>query len=221
MIDVLNIVTDKISIEDSMHTRVYIDGSITETAVITEVIDIEHETFEISLPLYENNKSEKPVTIRDSRTYSTDIDNDGLVEIPTLETLKGGKRITDDVEGYSNLNLTVWSKLDSDYNFEPEFKSLLNTTYGYMFIFPDEWIDSITAVYNNSTALLSFYILNDNETIGTELFSILPFSELKWNDNHNSYSKISSHGALIYGYRLHSNSYVSKDDIIDNFIIID
>ena len=221
MIEVLNIVTDKILIDDSMHTRVYIDGSITETAVITEVIDIEHESYEISLPLYENNTSEKPVTIRDNRTYSTDIDNDGIIEIPTLETLKGGKRITDGIEGFSSLNLTVWSELNDEYIIEPEFKSLLNTTHGYMYVFPEEWTDEITAVYNNTSALLTFYVLNENETIGAELFSILPFSELKWNDNHSGYSKIMSVGALIYGYSLTPNSYVTKEDIINNFMIID
>lgn len=221
MIEVINIVTDKILVDDSMHTRIYIDGSITETAVITEVIDIEHESYEISLPLYENNKSEKPVTIRNSRTYSIDIDNDGIVEIPTLETLKGGKRITDGVEGFSSLSLTVWSELTDEYDIKPEFKSLLNTTYGYMYIFPDEWTDKITAVYNNSSALLTFYVLNENETIGSELFSILPFSELKWNDNHSGYSKIISVGALIYGYSLNPNNYVTKEDIINNFVIID
>ena len=220
MIEVLNIVTDEVKLNDNLHTRIYIDGCITETAVITEIIDIEHESYEITLPLYENNKSEKPVTIRDSRTQSVDVDNDGIVEIPTLETLPGGKRITENGDEFTTLSLTVWSELKED-TIETEFKSLLNTTYGYMFIFPKEWADKITAVYNTSTTLLTFYALGENDILGSEIFSIMPFSELKWNDDHSGYTKISSSGALVYGYKLKSSSYITIDEITDNFVIID
>lgn len=217
-LDVFNMTTDTVNIDNKEHTRIYIDGIITETAAITEVIDIEHENFELTLPLYQNNISDKPVTLRDSRISSVDIDNDGVVEIPTLENLPCGERISDDTENPIPLNLTVWSELSDDL-IKTDFKCIFNSTYGYMFIFSQEWIGNITAVYNSDTALLKFHLLNDG-AVGDTVFMIKAFSELNWYDDHKQFEKISSSGALVYGYFYIANETVSVDDIKNNFVII-
>lgn len=218
LLEVFNIITDTVKIDGREHTRIYIDGIITETAAITEVIDIDHATFEISLPLYENNISDNPVTLRDSRISSADIDNDGVVEIPTLEGLTCGERISDDTEKPIPLNLTVWSEL-SDNLIENDFKCIFNSTYGYMFVFEDEWIDRLTVVYNSDTALMKFYLLEDG-AVGDTLFMIRAFSELKWDDGHEDFEKLSASGALVYGYYYIDNEFVNTDDIKNNFVII-
>ncbi len=221
LLEVFNMTVDTVKVDSQDHTRIYIDGTITESAAITEVIEIDHSTFEFSLPLYENNISGKPVTLRDSRTSSVDIDNDGIVEIPTLENLPYGERISDDTEKPIPLNLTVWSELsdDSDSLIETDFKCILNSTYGYMFVFANEWTDRITAVYNSDTALLKFYLLEDG-AVGDALFMLRAFSELKWDDEHGDYEKISASGALIYGYFYIDNELINADDIKNNFVII-
>lgn len=218
MIDVLNIEKDTVLFNGEKHTRIFVDGGISETAVITEVIDISHNDFEISLPLYETNISEKPLTIRDVSTLSTDIDGDGEIEIPTVENLPYSSVINN---GSShNLNLTIWSKL-SDGELTTEQKCLLNSSNGYMFIFPEEWINSITAVYNSTNSTLRFYEVDEGGTLGNELFSIRSFSEIKWKENDYDYTRLVSSGATVFGYTISENSeIITVDDITENFVIL-
>ncbi|MCH5190861.1 MAG: hypothetical protein J1F23_01710 [Oscillospiraceae bacterium] len=221
IIDVFNMTTDSFTVDEQAHSRIFLDGGISETGVITEVIDVLHDTFQISLPLYVSNISENSLTIRNIRTFCTDIDGDGIVEIPTPEALPSGVRIDDKEGNRSQLNLTVWSELEGE-QLTVDKKCLLNSAYGYMFNFPDEWLEIITAVYNNNNATLTFYKLDDEGTLAGEIFSLRAFSELKWEDNNYGYSKLDTHGAFVYGYSYVGNqeTVITKDDIIDNFVIL-
>lgn len=220
MLEILNIVTDNYIFEDKVHTRLYIDGLISETGVLTEVIDISHNDFAISLPLYESNISETPLTLRDVRTISQDIDDDGIVEIPTLETLLSGTSIASDSVEPMPLNLTVWSELH-DNVVTADFKCLLNSTFGYMFVYPEEYIGSLTAVYNTDTTTLTFYALDENETLGSELFSVRVFSKLNWDENDFGYTKLDEKGAYVYGYMMLNDENAESiiEYITENFVI--
>lgn len=218
MIDVFNIDKDTVTVEGKKHTRIFVDGGISETAVITDVVDISHSDFEITLPLYETNISEKPLTIRDVFTLSADIDGDGEIEIPTVENLPYSSVINN--ESSRNLSLTIWSKVENG-ELITEYKCLMNSLNGYMFIFPEEWINSITAVYNSTNATLRFYEVNESGTVGDEVFSIRSFSEIKWKENNYDYNRLASSGAIVFGYTVSENSeIITVDDITENFVIL-
>lgn len=218
-INIFNIVTDSTALEGENHTRIYVDGGISETGIITEIIDIVHDTLEITLPLYKQNTSDNPPTIRDVRVFSRDIDGDGIVEIPTSENLPGGVRITENSDVRSKLNLTVWSQL-ADGELTIECKSIINSTYSYMFIFPEEWIGKITAVYNVKSATLTFYELDSNLSLGSEMFSVKAFSELKWEEQNFGYSKFGENGAFVYGCMIEEGykQQISRDFIANRFM---
>lgn len=221
MFDVYNIVFDTYTVDDEMHSRVYVDGAISETGIITEIIDISHNTFEVTLPLYESNISAQPITLRDVRVYSQDFDNDGIIEVPTVEKLTGSVRISLNSEDNSYLNLTVWSEMN-DGNFVVDTKCLLNGTYGYMFVYPDEWIENITAVYNEKNAEITFYSIDENGTLIDKLFSFKAYLELDRKENTQVYTKLDQNGLFIYCYRIFDNE---NEDIYvkvleDNLILI-
>ncbi len=220
MLEILNVVTDNYILDDEIHTRLYIDGLISETGVLTEVIDIAHSDFAIELPLYESNVSEAPLTLRDVRTSSRDIDNDGIVEIPTLEKLISGRSISNDSVDAMPLNLTVWSELQEGI-VVADFKCLLNSTYGYMFVFPEESVGKVTVVYNTDTTTLTFYSLDENGTLGGELFSLRAFSKLNWEENDFGYTKLDEKGAYVYGYMMLNteNTESIVEYITENFVI--
>ena len=220
MLEILNVVTDNYISNDEVHTRLYIDGLISETGVLTEVIDITHSDFAIKLPLYESNVSEAPLTLRDVRTNSRDIDNDGIVEIPTLETLVSGTSISSASADAMPLNLTVWSEL-KDGLIVADFKCLLNSTYGYMFVFPEDSVGKVTVVYNTDTTTLTFYTLDENGTIGGELFSIRAFSKLNWDENDFGYTKLDENGAYVYGYMMLNTENTESiiEYITENFVV--
>lgn len=219
-INIFNIVTDTFSASEGNHTRIYVDGGISETGIVTEIIDVLHSALEIKLPLYELNAFGQSPTIRDIRALSRDIDNDGIVEIPTLEILPGSVNITSESDVRIPLNLTVWSEFKNN-KFIEKNKSIINGTYGYMFCFPEDWLGKVTAVYNAKNAALTFYKTDSNLTIGDEMFSLRAFSRLKWAENTFGYTKFGESGAFVYGYIIDDNyrQQISPDIISDNFII--
>ena len=221
MLDIYNIVCDTYVLKDESHTRVYIDGAISETGIITEVVDVKHDGFEIKLPFYESNISAQPLTLRNVRVYCQDFDNDGIVEVPTLEKLVCGVRIPSDNESKQYLNLTVWSEIETD-TLTVDSKCLLNGAYGYMFTFPDEWIGKYTAVYNEDDVTLSFYSIDENLTLTDRLFSMKVFVEDDFKDNNSGYIDFDENGIYIYCYQIFDTE--NKNDYIkfieDNFTSI-
>lgn len=221
MLDVYNIVCDTYSLDDEPHTRVFVDGSISESGFITEVIDIKHSDFSVSIPFYESNISAQPQTLRDVRVYSQDIDNDGIVEIPVIEKLTGGIKISATDNEKMPLNLTVWSEIQNNL-MVVDSKCLLNGAYGYVFVYPEIWYGNITAVYNEKNATITFYSLDSNETLTSELFSIKSTFELDWEENSNGYTEFDENGVYVYGYSIvddeNKDLYISI--IEDNFILI-
>lgn len=221
LIDVLNITVDTINENGDLHTRVYVDGSITQSGLITEIIDITQRPFDISLPLFDLNISAKPPTIRDVGIFSEDFDADGIVEIPVLEALPGAIRISEENNEHSQLNLTVWSEFKNS-ALTVDSKYIVNSKYGYMFQFPDEWINKYTAVYNSKTATLIFYEIDSNLTLGNHIFSLKAFSEDNWEENNFGFSRLEQNGDYIYGYIIEDEykKLVNYSFIEDNFVII-
>ena len=221
MLDVFNIACDNYSINDETHTRIYIDGSISESGIITEVIDIKHNDLSISLPFYESNVSAQPLTLRDVRVYSQDIDNDGIIEVPVIEKLPGGIKLSANDEEKTALNLTVWSEINNN-ELIVDSKCLLNGTYGYMFVYPEDWFGNITAIYNEKNATITFYSLDVNETLTASLFSIKSIFELDWEEDNNGYTKFDENGVYVYGYLIidDENEDLYINTIEDNLILM-
>lgn len=219
LLEINNIVTDSVEINETNHTRIFVDGAISEIGVITEIIDIDNETFDISLPLYEHNQSQKPITLRASRTYCKDIDDDGIIEIPTDELLPSGVRIPK--KESNELYLTVWSEF-VDNEMSLDFKCLMNSSFGYMFVFPDDTLGNISATYNDDNQTLTLFTVDDNGDLENEMFSLKAFYEPDWDENNFKYSKYAENSTFIYGYLIldENNSDEYEDFIKENFIIL-
>lgn len=221
MLEINNISTDKIEINDKKHTRIFVDGAISEIGVITEIIDIDNEAFTVSLPLYETNQSQKPLTLRASRTYCKDIDNDNVIEIPTDEILPFGYRITENDNQQNELYMTVWSEyVDSELSVD--FKCLMNSSFNYMFVFPDNIISTVSSIYNDNNQTLTFYSVDIDGQLEDELFSIKAFYETNWEENHNLYVRFAENSTYIYGYLVLNENYNEnyEEFILENFQIL-
>ena len=101
-------------------------------------------------------------------------------------------------------------------------RCLLNGTYGYMFLYPEDWLGNITAVYNEKNATITFYSIDSNETLTSPLFSIKSTFEIDWDENDNGYTKFDENGVYVYGYSIvdddNEDLYIST--IEDNFILL-
>lgn len=221
MLEINNITTDNIEINEKKHTRIFVDGAISEVGVITEIIDIENVSFDVSLPLYETNQSQEPLTLRASRTYCNDIDNDGVIEIPTDEVLPFGYRITENSNQQNELYMTVWSEY-VDSILSVDFKCLMNSSFNYMFVFPDDILSTMSAVYNDNNCTLTFYSVDSDGQLEKELFSIKAFYEQDWEDNHNRYVRFAENSTYVYGYLIlyEDDNENYEEFVLENFQIM-
>lgn len=216
MLDVMSIVSDTVNSANNLTTRIYIDGLLSESAYITDVVEFNSSNNNYSLPFHSDSETtDVPPTVRSSKVFCADIDSDGVVEIPTVQELPYSKRITENIDENSALNLIVWSQFDSQ-ELNVDFKSLYNKAKNYYFVFDENWISNITAVYNNSNSLLTFYSVKNGE-IGDKLFSIMTFSSSAWAEDKNNFDLLYDGGAYVYGYSLNASDEFSKQDILNNF----
>lgn len=216
MVDIYNVVTDNLN----GNTRIYIDGLINENTLITEVVDIKHDDFSTVLPLYESNTSEIPLTARGSQIYSRDIDNDGIVEIPTHEIMPNAFNTSNNSSELTPLSLTVWSEI-SDNKLHVDFKCLYNVAYNYYYEIPDTWINNISITYNTDSSVLCFYDISNSEIDNVEFISFKVFNTNEWDDYNGKYTKFLEDEFLVYTYVFNGNSGYSEATLLKNFVIVD
>lgn len=216
MLDIYNVVTDNFS----GNTRIYIDGLINENTLITEVINVNHNDFSINLPLYEANTSEIPLTARGSQIFSSDIDNDGIVEIPTFETMPNAFNISNNSSETTPLSLTVWSEMKNN-ELLVDLKGLYNVSYNYFYIISDEWIGKIEVTYNTDNSVLSFHEISGDETGNIEIISFKVFNTNEWDDYNGKYTRFLEDEIFVYTYLFNSNSEYNEAMLLKNFVIVD
>lgn len=221
MLNIFNIVSDSVIEDNKSVTRIFIDGTISENAVITEVVNIIQNSFEVSLPLYEQNQSTQPSSLRDSKTSSFDFDFDGEVEIPTLEKLPYSEFILKDSEEKGQINLTVWQELKKS-KLSVDEKCIYNSSFKYMFTFPSNWINNITAVYDYNNDTLTFYRVGKTGKTDEWIFSIKAFYIANWTKDDFDYVKFAETQSYVYGYKFHDDE--NKNDYLEyldaNFVSI-
>lgn len=219
MLDIVSVASDNVNTDEKSYTRIYVDGILSEAAYVTDVIQYSVSDGKFSLPFHSYSTGELPITARSNKLYSYDINSDGIIEIPTLQELPFSKRIDNTSELKTNsLNLVVWSRLEGQKTI-PVFKTLYNKANNFYFIFEEEWISKITAVYNANSSLLVFYSV-ENGAIADKLFSVMTFSKADWNENKYDFDLLFDGDAYIYGYKYEQNEYISKQKIKDNFVAI-
>ncbi len=213
MLEVYNIVTDTVVSDNIGHTRIYVDGAISERGVITEVLDISHNSFDVTLPLYENNQSNQPITLRDSKSISTDFDGDNIVEIPTFDVFPYAEHISKGTNERVPFNITVWNQLDGN-DLLIDKKCVQNNSYKYFLIIDEKWLDSISFVYDSNNQTMTFYYVETNGSFGKEIFSLRTFSSPEWSRSDSGYSQLVETSSFVYAVKFNEDEKIKFDDYI-------
>lgn len=216
MVDIYNISTDALN----GNTRIYIDGLINENILITELINIKHEDFSTNLPLYDANTSEIPLTARGTQIFSLDIDNDGIVEIPTQEIMPNAFNVSNNSSEKTPLSLTVWSELEEN-ELSVDFKCLYNVSDNYLYKIPDTWINKVSISYNSDNSILTFYAISAENTDNIEIISFKVFNTNEWNNYSGKYTELFETDILVYAYLFNDISGYDEDILLKNFVIVD
>lgn len=126
---------------------IYMEGSALNSVTVTNDDDM--------------NKS------RPAGYSSFDVDSDGSLEIPFQITAAGYESAA---EG-ERLSLTEWNKLDRLMNLKRRYISYYSLNDGYIFIFPERWVDNVTVrrdIVNDEIVFCKY----KNGNMGRELLRI-------------------------------------------------
>lgn len=220
MLDVYNIETDTFINNNIEHTRIYVDGSISERGIITEVVDISHDNFEVLLPLYENNQSNQPITLRDSKIFSTDFDGDNIIEVPTFDVFPYAEKITKGTGERVDFNITVWNELDGNV-LHIDKKCIQNSSYSYFMMIEESWFNTLSFVYDANNQTMTFYYIEQDGSFGDEIFSMRTFSLPEWEKNDAGYSHLIETSSYVYAVKFNSDDdkTMFEDYIKQNFFV--
>lgn len=140
----------------------FIDGYTTnQNEQLTEILYYSDETKSLTAPLYISDEDEKRenITLRNTATLSKDIDNDGIIEIPSP--------YTPIISGYENTSCPInrWYKINLDDNSYIETEqTVASYSDGYYFVLPEEWYEKVVVVNDNTTRTTTFYEISDSKS---------------------------------------------------------
>lgn len=220
ILSVSKIYSDFVKSGTSDCARIFIDCIKSEKLKFTEMI---YWDSELSLPVraYSNPAF---TTARNSVVSVSDIDNDGLYEIPVLATLHGDDaslsvNTGDNVQTFSMIE---WTNVKGDLS-EHNVKTLLNPVDGYMFVFP--WEDKVTVKYDSVQRILYFCLWDaENMMVGEELFSIHYVPENEQEERGYVAEKLlltSPYGAYYYSVTESGEAFgISNKEIESSLIVL-
>lgn len=147
--------------------NVFLDAETGAGNIVTEVFEVDKQN---NLLHVFSPDTEKMETMRPSAYLSTDIDNDGKIEIPVTYFCEGY-----DVNSEIPLYFTAWYEIN-DKKLKYDHESYYSITNGYNFMIPQHWLGKITAKTDTVNNEISICSGKDPET-ADEIFTLKIVSE--------------------------------------------
>jgi hypothetical protein len=201
----------------------YVDGMRTDNSLITELIYFKDG--KLLTPLFDVNKLTVTTTFRSVNIPCSDINNDGIVEIPISIALPGYEtKPTNEI-----MWLTRWCVYDGTDVLKLVLTAVTNSDSGYYFVYPQRWESKVT-IENNPTDGSWIFKKYESEsgTSNNIIFTIKVFSEKDWNlsGRDTAYNELIRSEGKIYAAKLGTKNsdndsiYMSLDDIKKNIRLI-
>lgn len=212
--DFVNVISGYVGTETP---AIFIDG-LSDGQLTTEIIYSVNGSLRNPLYLGESGIIEN--TRRRAGYLSTDIDLDGIVEIPTRSPFPGYASGSRD-----SLYSTDWNVFDN-YNIIKKYSSYYSIADGYCFIFPSRWDGVVTAKKDAATGDIVFYrFQTDIANSSTELMRIAAASDYETSALvEKGYTLLKSNNRTSYFVKSPDIEYeplvLTSTEISNNFYII-
>lgn len=169
--------TEKTSKDSPM--RIYVDAVKGEQQMITELVYWDKSKSELCAPFLDSETLTNSMTLRYEQISCSDINNDGIIDIPVQLSVfgKGDNAITVDTE---NIYLTEWKCLNQS-GFTSVAYSLVNLQDGYMINLDKSEINSLGIRNYRSQKCWIVYSADESGNPAYELYSVIRVSSEKWN----------------------------------------
>ena len=169
--------TEKTSDEEAL--RIYIDAMKGERQMITELIYWDGAKSELCAPMLDTETMSNVATLRYHPIASTDVNNDGIIDIPVQNILLEEDNSDKSV---ASVYLTEWKDY-SDGELNTVAGSVVNFEDGYMINLNEDEFDSVAIrEYKDQNC----WVVCKKESWasqGSEMFSVLRISKERWTED--------------------------------------
>lgn len=172
----------------------FIDCRYDESRIQTEFLYYKYDS--LQNPVAKMGSDLADLTVRPDGYYSTDMDNDGIVEIPTVEPMPGYELSAPEEQIY----LTTWNAYKDYYEFYPKYVGYYSISGGYMLEFPKEWKGTVTVKRDAVTGEAVFYVFDTSLEETTQEFMRITISSRDDSAEYEKrgYERITSAGQTDY-----------------------
>lgn len=203
------------------HEAIFIDGVNSDGNLQTEVVYYRYSS--LQNPMAQRSQKLLPMCTRPMGYYSTDVDSDGIVEIPSTRAMTGyEKAVADEM-----LYMTTWNIYEDFYELTEKYHGYYSISNGYFFAFPNRWNDEVTVKRDPETKELVFYRFDGD--INTSNSEIMRIAVVNRKDSqafiNDGYRLIDNKGQLDYMVKLpvdkREQLILTIDEVRNNFYIVD
>lgn len=229
------IINVTVGMADSTTRAVFLDGETHAGTNTTQIIfwDTKNECLVNPLNVFDDSSNKTNISARTSSTICKDINNDGIIEIPSIATMPSGNR-----ENAATICImTTWNTYLKDTNtFTGVLNMVISYKEGYYIILPDKWMTKqeekwptyVTARINSDNRTMTFYEwITDNDSsgsIGEMLFTVCVYSNKEWkSENAKNMVMIRKTDSAVYAAKIENTKNdlsLNEDEIKDCFRII-
>ncbi len=179
-------------------TAVYVDAK-KGVGAVTEVL-IENKGG-LTNPLFDIETRENIYTLRSASYPVTDINNDGILEIPVQEDVPAVASETI----AEKLYLTNWCSFDGE-KLTLQTTTMINVIDGYYFTIPAKWHNKIAVLKDTENSIREIYLYDHEEAIvGESLICLRAFNAKDWDSGKFKDLKmkeITRRNGVVYTYKL-------------------
>ena len=192
-------VYDNVVLQQGKTPIAFVDARMGDGTMFTEVLWWDGVNKKLTAPFTANSARANLATQRDSDLLTSDIDEDGIYEIPVAY---GTASLSDkEREQLTPVPLTVWSRTGTAEPgvLKPGAYSLVDTENHYILYLDSGYRDSVLAYRDNKTGVLTVYEWNDEGARGEPLFSLV-YQDDGSNKPSDPYTFLASkNGRMVYG----------------------
>lgn len=154
----------------------------------------------------------------------TDIDGDGITEVPTIYMLQSGDDSGDSVE---TPWAVIWKSYDATGSSQEVCRTYYNATEGWYFTFPDSWNEGTVAVTETGstavgqrTTVFSVQTADSGET-GTMMVYRLTGSNRETRADAEGRFRLAESSSIIYAGEISGNCGLTESEAISCFHLIE
>lgn len=218
--------------------KLYIDANVGDEAMVTDVVYWDSTMKSLRAPISNPPVQMAPISYRQAKIKSQDINGDGIIEIPQIMRMdgsayatnnsseKGKEDITDPKPLLGNdsfLYYVYWCNQNGGQLLNVLY-SAINSTDGYIFKFNNEWFNRVTIISNPSEHKWTFFEWNsEKSSLGEELFSIVTVPLDKWTESPlPEYQILKQNDVTVYAYKITDKAleYKINESVLNSSLVI-